>query len=46
MNKPPKNPINPKKNLLFCIKDISNNDPFLDSSGNIFINDSKCSDLT
>jgi AAA+ superfamily predicted ATPase len=38
MNKPPKNPINPKKNLLFCIKDISNNDPFLDSSGNIFIN--------
>ena len=38
MNKPPKNPINPKKNLLFCIKDISNNDPFIDSSGNIFIN--------
>jgi len=38
MNKPPKNPINPKKNLRFHIKDISNNDPFLDSSGNNFIN--------
>ena len=38
MNNPPKNPINPKKNLLFFIKDISNNDPFLDPSGNIFIN--------
>ena len=38
MNKPPQNPINPKKNLLFFIKDISNNDPFLDPSGSIFIN--------
>ena len=38
MNNPPKNPTNLKKNLLFFIKDISNNDPFLDHSGNIFIN--------
>ena len=38
MNNSPKNPINPKKNLIFFIKDISNNDPFLDPSGDIFIN--------
>ena len=38
MNNPPKNPTNLKKNLFFFIKDISNNDPFLDHSGNIFIN--------
>ena len=38
MNNSPKTPTNPKKNLLFCIKDISNNDPFLDPSGNVFIN--------
>jgi len=38
MNNPPKNPENPKKKLLFSIKDISNNDPFLDPSGKIFLN--------
>jgi|TARA_R110002074_G_scaffold166797_3_gene327654 hypothetical protein len=38
MNNSPKNPVNPKKNLLFSIKDISNNDPFLDPSGKIFLN--------
>ena len=38
MNNPPKNQTNLKKNLLFFIKDISNNDPFLDHSGNIFMN--------
>jgi len=38
MNKPPKNPTNPKKNLLFFIKDISNNNPFLDPSGTTFKN--------
>jgi hypothetical protein len=38
MNNSPKTPTNSKKNLLFCIKDISNNDPFLDPSGNVLIN--------
>jgi len=38
MNNPPQNPQKPNKNILFSIKDLSNNDPFLDHSGNIFIN--------
>ncbi len=38
MNKPPQTPKDPKKNLHFFIKDISNNNPFLDPCGNIFKN--------
>lgn len=38
MSQPPVNPKNPKKNLFFYIKDLSNNNPFLDSSGNAFKN--------
>ena len=38
MNIPPKNPTNPNKNLFFYIKDLSNNDPLLDSSSNTFWN--------
>ena len=38
MNKPPKNNKNPNKNLFFFIKDLSNNNPFLDSSSNTTIN--------
>jgi len=35
MNKPPKNNKNQNKNLFFFIKDLSNNNPFLDPSSNI-----------
>ena len=38
MNKPPKNNKNQNKNLFFFIKDLSNNNPFLDSSSNTTIN--------
>ena len=35
MNNPPKNKTNPNKNLFFFIKDLSNNNPFLDPSSNV-----------
>jgi len=38
MNIPPKNPINPKKNIFFYIKDLSNNGALLDSSGSTVVN--------
>ena len=34
MNNPPKNKTNQNKNLFFFIKDLSNNNPFLDPSSN------------
>ena len=38
MNNPPKNKTNQNKNLFFFIKDLSNNNPFLDPSNSIIKN--------